>query len=256
MDLSLGGTELDVMASETGVECIVHLANPRVSASNAALGESLTQLRNVLDVCLAYDIRLVYLSGWEIYSGYAGMLLADEATPALPRGPYGETKYLAETLIEHNRRSGGLRCAMLRSSPVYGVGADRPKFIHNFVEKARSGHRIVTHRYRNGDPALDLLHVDDLVDAVLRVLDHGFVGTLNLGTGSVTSTRQIAKMICDRLNSSSTIESTDIDADVASIAMNAGRAAAALGWRPRIAVPAGLNGLLDSLVSLGEGNGG
>ena len=122
LDISLGSTQLSVLANEKKVDCIVHLANPRVYTSNIALGQSLTMLRNVIDVCLANDIKLIYPSGWEVYSGYAGLLTADESTSALPRGPYGEAKYLAEVLIEHCRRTEGLRCLMLRSGAVYGAG--------------------------------------------------------------------------------------------------------------------------------------
>jgi nucleoside-diphosphate-sugar epimerase len=247
LDLNGGGTELDLLVSESGATCVVHLATPRVLTSNAAVGECLTQLRNVIDVCIVRDVRLVYLSSWEIYSGYAGALLAGESTPALPRGPYGESQYLAETLIEHHRRASGLRCALLRSSPEYGAGADRPKFIYNFLEKALRNQRIVTHRYRNGSPALDLLHVDDLVAAMVRALELGFEGTLNLGTGVVTSTPDIARMICAQVGSSSEVTHSEIDGCVASIAMNAGRAQAVLGWKPRIPFSEGLAGLLRGL---------
>lgn len=138
IDIAAGSTKLDLLASEENIDCIVHLANPRVYTSNAAIGQTLTMLRNVIDVCLAKDIPLIYLSSWEIYSGYAGTIHVDEFTPALPRGLYGETKYLAEMLIEHCRNTLGLHCALIRSSTVYGSTyelVDRPKFIYNFIKR-------------------------------------------------------------------------------------------------------------------------
>ncbi len=247
LDITQGSTQLDILASEEEIDCIVHLANPRVYTSNMAMGQTITMLRNVIDVCLANNIPLIYPSGWEIYSGYAGTLLVNESTPALPRGPYGETKYLAELLIEHGRRMAGLRCALLRSSPVYGVGSDRPKFIYNFIDKARCSETIFTHRYRNGDPALDLLHVDDLISALVAVLRSGFVGTLNLGTGVVTSTRMIAQMLRDSLDSTSRIEHIDIETDVASIAMDWRRIQAELDWQPTIPLEKGLKRVLSEM---------
>lgn len=240
LDVARGSTQLDVLAGECGASAIVHLANPRVYTSNVALGTSLTMLRNVMDVCLARDIPLVYLSGWEIYSGYRGTLVADEALPPLPRGPYGEAKLLGEMLIEHGRKHLGLRCALVRSSPVYGPGADRPKFIYNFLDKARRGETIVTHHYRNGDPALDLLHIDDLVDLVVRVVRAGFTGTLNAGTGVLSSTYEIASALVARLGSSSRVERTEIDADTARIAMDHALARRLTGWEPTIAIAEGL----------------
>ncbi len=83
------------------------LPTPRIYTSNVAMGQTLTMLRNVIDVCTNRDIRLIYPSSWEIYSGYSGTLRAAELTPPMPRGPYGETKYLAEFLIEHCIRTVG-----------------------------------------------------------------------------------------------------------------------------------------------------
>lgn len=244
LDVSRGSTQIDVLVGENDVDTIVHLASPRVYTSNLATGASITMLRNVIDVCLARDIPLVYLSGWEIYSGYRGSLTADESLPPLPRGPYGEAKFLCETLVEHCRRHLGLRCALIRSSPVYGPGGDRPKFIYNFLDKALRGETIVTHHYRNGDPALDLLHLDDLVALLARVVRTGFIGTANAGTGVLTSTHDIASMLTTLVGSTSRIERTAVDADTARIAIDNDLAHRVLGWKPAVAFACGLAALL------------
>ena len=248
IDLTHGSTLLDLLVDEENVDCIVHLANPRVYTSNMAMGQTLTMLRNVIDVCLARNILLLYPSGWEIYSGYSDVVHADEATPPLPKGPYGETKYLAETLIDHCVRTAGLRCALLRSSPVYGKDGDRPKFIYNFIEKALLSKPIITHRYSNGDPALDLLYVDDLAKAIVAVIESGFSGGLNIGTGMLTSTRQVAQMIVDKLSSASVIEQSSIDSDVACIAMDWHQARDQIGWQPEVSLGEGLDLILANMT--------
>jgi len=247
VDISTGSTKLDLLASEESVDCIIHLANPRVYTSNVAMGQTMTMLRNVIDVCLAKDISLIYPSGWEIYSGYAGTIHADESTPALPRGPYGETKFLSELLIDHCRRTLGLRCAILRSSPVYGALSDKPKFIFNFFKKALQGQKIVTHHYINGNPKLDLLHIDDFVSSIIATVKSGFIGNLNIGTGRLSSTLKIAEMIRDELASSSLIEQIEINANVASISMNYRRATLELDWKPTISFEKGLKLLLQQI---------
>ena len=247
VDISTGSTKLDLLAGEESVDCIIHLANPRVYTSNVAMGQTLTMLRNVIDVCLAKDISLIYPSGWEIYSGYAGTIHADESTPALPRGPYGETKYLSELLIDHSRRIHGLRCSVLRSSPVYGLTSDKPKFIFNFFKKAIQEQKIVTHHYINGNPKLDLLHIDDLVLAIVGTLRSRFIGNLNIGTGRLSSTLKIAEMIRDELGSSSLIEQIEINANVASISMDYRRATFELDWKPTIFLEKGLKSLLHQI---------
>jgi len=155
-------------------------------------------------------------------------------------------------LIDHCRRTAGLRCALLRFSPIYGPDSDRPKFIYNFIEKAKRSQTIITHCYKNGPPALDLLHIDDLVSAFIATLKAEFTGTVNIGTGVLTSTREIAEMLRDRIGSSSRIAPAAIEAEVASIAMNWRRAETELNWRPTISLDDGLERLLSEMTSPGD----
>jgi len=248
LDLSLGSTQLDLIVGERDIDVVIHLANPRVYTSNIALGDTLTMLRNVLDVCIARDIKLIYLSGWEVYSGYrSSHLIADESTPLLPKGPYAETKYLCELLIEHCRRTQGLRCTILRSSPVYGVSSDKPKFIYNFIDKIKQSRSVVTHRYKNGLPALDLLYVDDLVTAVSKTLGSEFSGNMNIGTSILTSTFMVAEILQSLLETQNEIHSTLIDSDTACIAMDACEAERVLDWRPTISIGEGFKLILSNL---------
>ena len=244
LDVSRGSTKIDVLAAENGAAAIVHLANPRIYTSNEAMGTSITMLRNVIDVCLVRDIPLIYLSGAEIYSGYRGNLQADESLPALPRGPYAEAKFLCDMLIEHCQKHLGLRCALVRSSPVYGPGSDRPKFIYNFLDKAQRNETIVTHHYRNGDPALDLLYIDDLVSLIARVVRTGFTGTVHAGTGVLTSTHEIASMLVALTGSVSRIERLAIAADTARIAMDCSLAHRLLEWTPKTTFANGITTLM------------
>lgn len=248
LDLRQGSTRLGLIAGERGINCIVHLANPRVYTSNVALGDTLTMLRNVLEVCVAHDIKLIYLSNWEVYSGYrSSHLVADESLPLLPKGPYAETKYLCEILIEHWRRNQGLRCTMLRSSSVYGLGGDKPKFIYNFIDKLKQSKDIVTHRYNNSVPSLDLLYIDDLVAALSLAVGSDFSGDLNIGTGVITSTHKIAETLRNLLSGQSNIEETLIDDDTSCIAMDTGKAREVLGWQSTVDLIQGLQIILSNI---------
>ncbi len=92
---------------------------------------------------------------------------------------------------------------------------------------------------------MDLLHVDDFISAVIAVIDSDFVGTLNLGTGVLTSTHRMARMIADRFGSGSRIEHCDIDADVACIAMDCRVAMREIDWSPNVLLENGLDHILS-----------
>jgi nucleoside-diphosphate-sugar epimerase len=249
LDISSGSTQLSLLANEEDVDCIVHLANPRVFSSNVAIGQTLSMLRNVMDVCLSRDIDLVYPSGSEVYSGYDGTLLADESTTLLPRGPFGEAKALAEILINHSRCNEGLKCSILRSSTVYGPGVNKPKFIFNFIEKALHSKKIVTHCYQNGPPSLDLLYVSDWLRALKKILDLRIQGDINIGSGELISTREIAELIVEKTGSKSLIETITIDAKVASISMNSQKAQEILKWGDLIPFGTGMGKLISETGS-------
>lgn len=247
VDLERDAVSLDLLVRETGVRTLLHLANPRVYTTNESMGAALIMLKNVLDVCVENKLWLIYLSSWEVYSGYkAQELRADETLTPRPGGTYGQTKLLSETLIRHCHQQFGLRYTILRSSPVYGAGSDRPRFIWNFLQKALQGKEIVTHKYLNGFPTLDLLHVDDLCRAILMVLEHSAQGEFNVGSGKVTSTAEVAQMMVARLGSRSTIRQLEIDDYTSNIVMDHGRITAALRWHPIIDVNQGLETILWS----------
>ena len=214
------------------------------------MGEMLSMLRNVLEVCKENNIRLIYPSGWEVYSAYrASDLIANENLPVFPKGPYGEAKLLCENLIEHHRKLYGLECGLLRSSPLYGEASDRPKFIYNFIGKALKNEPITTHQYINGAPQMDLLHVDDFVSAVVAAIETNFVGAVNIGAGRVVSTREVAEWIVRKTGSGSTVESRIIEDYVANITMDISLAKKRLSWQPAVAWEVGLSRLLERIVS-------
>jgi len=97
----------------------------------------------------------------------------------------------------------------------------------------------------NGNPALDLLHIDDFVDAIFLTCVKQYVGTLNIGTGVLTSTLDIAEKLKNELGSTSRIEQSQIETYVACIAMNYQKANQILGWRPQISLDDGLHTLLN-----------
>jgi nucleoside-diphosphate-sugar epimerase len=245
LDLEGGHMALDVLVRKHNVGTILHLANPRVLTTSAAMGRTLAMLNNVLTVSASHGLYLIFLSSWEVFSGYASAgLLAPESLPRLSGGTYGDTKSLCEALIESVERRTSLQSLILRSSPIYGPGSERPRFVWNFMANARRGEDIVTHLCRNGEPRLDLLHVDDAVSALMAVTDRRPRGVLHVGTGVATSTREVAEIIVAELRSGSRIREDPVDRHVANIAMDPRRADGLLGWQARVPLRQGLQRLL------------
>ena len=225
---------LDIFVKENNISTIIHLANPRIYTLNIALGDSLVMLKNVLELCRINDIKLIYISSWEVYSGYnTEKLLADESLPLFPRGSYGESKWLSEQLITQYSKMYGLKYNIIRSSPIYGLDSDKPKFIYNFLNKAKKNETITTHKYVNGFPNVDLLHQEDIVDAIEKTIDINGNNVFNIGGGMSLNTNEIAKFIVESLGSKSNIEINYIEDFYPNIQMNYSKINSIVGWLPQ-----------------------
>ncbi len=250
IDLSSDAIPLDLLVKRRGIDTVLHLANSRIYTTNESMGGALVMLKNVLDVCAENELFLIYLSGWEIYSGYKTKeLRASESLAPRPGGTYGQTKFLCETLIEQYQRYHPISFTILRSSPVYGPGADRPKFIWNFLEKASQNKPIVTHKYINGFPMVDLLHIADITRAIVAAIERRVPGTINLGTGVGTFVHDVARLIIELVGSRSQIAHIEIESYVGNVVMDITRAMDVLGWRPTIALRQGLQTVVTGSLS-------
>jgi UDP-glucuronate decarboxylase len=241
-----GAIELDTLVKENEITHIVHLASPKVSLSNKSMGNTLTILRNILEVCSKNFIKLIYPSCWVIYSGYkSSNLLADEGLPPNPSGAYGETKWLCEMLIKFFETHHQLQCVLLRTCSLYGVSSDRPKFLWSFINSALNSLPLKIHNYLNGVPYIDLMNVSDFCHALINVIDNNYVGEINLGSGCLLSIKDIAEIICHKLNSKSKIITVDVDDYFASILMDTKKANEILQWQVSIPFENGIDELIE-----------
>jgi len=248
LDLAENAIGLDRLVRESGVNTVVHLANPRVYTTTQSMGQTIIILKNLLDVAKENNLDIVYLSGWVVYSGYFSPVIASESLPLRPKGTYGATKALCENLVTQYREVYGLSVTMIRLSAVYGIGSDKPRFIHTFLDKALRNEPIFTHNYLNGLPVLDLLHVRDAARAIKCAIDMRSAQSqdFNIGSGRVHSTLEIANLIRELCGSSSVIREHDVNDYTSNVTMNTTKAKELLRWQPTIDLRTGLAEIVHS----------
>jgi len=247
LDLEKGAVALADYCTREEVGQIVHLAYPRAYTNTAAAASSFIMLRAILDTCRLLKIRLIFISGWVVFSGYpTSALAADETTPLLPKGIYAETKYTEEMLVDLHFKRGDIDRSICRFAPVYGAGSDRPRFIRTFHETALSEGLIKTHRFRNGRPALDLLHVSDAAEALMLILDTTTSDVFHFGTGILRTTAELGTMIGQLMARPIRHEEIYNDEDTSNISFPAQKARAVLNWQPKTKIEQGLVSLLSA----------
>lgn len=133
--------------------------------------------QNVIDACLEHGVeQLVYISSMSVVD-WAGGKEGDPITESSPleprpenRGAYTRAKREAELLVRKAVREQGLRAVVLRPGQIFGGKLP----LSNATNALRINGRYVL--FGDGTLRLPLVYIDDVVDAVLAVVERRLVG--------------------------------------------------------------------------------
>ncbi len=204
---------------------------------------------NAIRSCLVHQVpRLVYASSMTAY-GQPSVVPTPESAACLPVSYYGVTKLAGERYVQitGDRPDVSLDVTSLRMFNVYGArqSVDNPYqgVLAIFIGNLLRGEPITIHG--DGEQTRDFVHVDDVVEAWLRVLErpesHGRV--LNVGSGRETSVNDLALGVLATFGESP--ESWEVrrtEAQLGDQRRSAAdtRALSALGWSPSVSFADGL----------------
>jgi UDP-glucose 4-epimerase len=115
----------------------------------------------------------------------------DETHPVAPDTWYAASKLAMELYVAIELRDA-LPLAILRLSHIYGPGDPRPKAVRAFVDAVRSGVPPVI--YGDGADLRDYIHVKDVAECIVRVLQVKARGIFNVATGRSLSLKAFAEL--------------------------------------------------------------
>jgi 2-alkyl-3-oxoalkanoate reductase len=148
-----------------GAEAVVHCAAAvRAAGPEAFHRANVALTRDIL--ALMDEKQFFLLLGSQAAAGPSaqGMPVDESARPA-PINAYGRSKLMAERAVRAWGRQGGGRCVVLRPSSVYGP---RDRDFHVLFRAVARGMALLP---GDGRQRISILHVRDLVEAVLAVLE-------------------------------------------------------------------------------------
>lgn len=140
-------------------------------------------------VCKNYDIILVHFSTEMIFDGLKATSYFETDCPN-PLLAYGLTKYVGE----QNIKRSGCKYAIMRTSWLFGGGV--PKFVNNFVERAKQQTSIKVVDDQIGSPT----YTQDIAKAIDLYLAQPQTGIFHLANSGSASRLDMAKFIRDVLN--------------------------------------------------------
>ena len=143
--------------------------------------------------------RFLHVSTDEVFGSLAGGESADEETPYRPNSPYSATKAGADHLVRAWHHTYGLPTLTTNCSNNYGPYQFPEKLIPLMILNALAGQPLPV--YGRGENVRDWLHVEDHVDALLRVLDSGRIGeTYSIGGDAERRNVDVVRAVCRTLD--------------------------------------------------------
>jgi len=144
--------------------------------------------------------RLIHVSTDEVYGQLDDTGSFSEDSPYRPSSPYSASKAASDHLVNAWHITYGLPVLRTNCSNVYG----QYQFPEKLIPKAiiNGARKEIIPIYGNGQNIREWLHINDLVEALMRVLSDGEVGhTYNIGSGQEITNLSLVQMICEMLDS-------------------------------------------------------
>ena len=208
---------------------------------------------NVMDAAHACDVeRLLFLGSSCIYPRHATQPIRESSLMTGPLEPTNQAYAMAKIsgifYIEAHRTEYGRRWISAMPTNLYGPGDNfdlqsshvLPAFIRRFHEAKVAGAPAVT-VWGTGTPRREFLHVDDLAQACLVLLQHYDTHeTINVGLGDDMPIRELAETVASVVGFEGTIEWDSSKPDGMPRKLLDTSRINELGWRPQISLRDGV----------------
>jgi nucleoside-diphosphate-sugar epimerase len=168
---------------------------------------------------LEYDWRYGYCS--------------ETLTPCAPHTIYGACKHALQILTSAMARDGSIASAWPRIFFVYGPHEHPDRLVAAVVRSLVAGEPA---RTSHGRQVRDYLFVEDVADALVRLLESDVTGPINVASGEAITLRDIISEIGEQTGRSELIELGAIPqatTDTALVVADTSRLTAELDWHPR-----------------------
>lgn len=213
---------------------------------------------NVMDAALEHGVqRLLFLGSSCIYPKLAPQPLKEEylltGTLEPTNDAYAIAKIAGILGVQAVRRQYGLPWISAMPTNLYGPGDNfsptgshvLPALIRRYDEAVRDGVDVVTN-WGTGNPRREFLHVDDMAEACLFLLEnYDGDAQVNVGTGSDVTIREIAETIAHVVGYSGATEWDTTKPDGTPQKLMDVSLINRAGWRARIELAEGLRTTVD-----------
>lgn len=198
----LGSDRLD------DVDVLVHIAGyipepENKNELNPCVDANVGFTKNLIDFSIHKKIpKFILISSFAIFEGILTGTITDNSLPN-PLTRYSQSKLAAEQVLLASRNEFSKGVSVLRPAFTYGTGMKPQRMIPSFVEQLTRGLKLSV---RNSSALLDLSHVDDVVEAIVKSLTiNNKVQVMNLVNETITK-RQLVESLQSKIRSKCVVE--------------------------------------------------
>jgi nucleoside-diphosphate-sugar epimerase len=185
---------------DTPFDAVFHLAAYGVKPDHRDVGATLrinVELPAVLaQLCSEWRARMVMAGTFSEYRSPTSQNLVTEESALEMRKLYGSSKAAGGLMASATAHNSGASFRLLRLFKVYGAGEAPHRLLPALVTGLSKRERVAI---SSGTQVLDFVHVDDVIEAMLRADAHarekGGIATWNVATGEGHSVREFAEAV-------------------------------------------------------------
>jgi UDP-glucuronate 4-epimerase len=175
LDIS-NGEKLNRLFKENSIDIVINLAaqaGVRYSLSNphSYVHSNLVGFLNILEACRHYQVEhLIYASSSSVYGANSKIPFSTHDSVDHPVSIYAATKKANELMAHTYSHLFNIPTTGLRFFTVYGPWGRPDMAYYTFTRDIIEGTTIQV--YNNGEMSRDFTFIDDIVEGIIRLLNH------------------------------------------------------------------------------------
>lgn len=209
---------------------------------------------NVVRYCAENNVKLFFASTASVYNNPKTFPIM-ETDPCEPHTIYGAGKYYTEGLIRSFAKTHNLSYSICRFFSVYGPNMDcegaYTEIVYNWLNNVKTGSNQITVYGNPDEKILDLVYVDDVVNAILTVSQNWTNDVFNVSTEEGISISQLIKVIEEELQVSLILQILPENrTDIENKRVGSVTKLKHLGWSPKNSISEGIKKTYEWIQTL------
>lgn len=240
-------SEFDFTTLEN-IEIVYHMASTRINRCAKYPLEGHKFLAdgglNIVKYCAENKVKLFFASTASVYNNPKRFPI-EETDSCEPHTIYGSAKYYTENLMRTFAKSHGLQYSICRFFSVYGVRMDcdgaYTEIIFNWLNQINKGSYQITVFGNPDEKILDLVYIDDVINAILKVTENWSNDVYNVSTELGISITNLIKVIENELDIKLEVSIfPENRTDIENKRVGSSEKLKGLGWKPKNSINDGI----------------